>query len=129
MVCGVRRPVQLERSEQSLRVIPDSGKVFWARAPPQGACENPVFAPKLLANQQTGGDSFVDTIFEGLQEQSRLKIVNELERGGQPGGGEDRRLGEEVGGDQNGRARFQQRDVPRRGGLGRGGRIHASKRW
>ena len=35
---------------------------------------------KLLANLQTGADSFVDTIFEGLQEQSKLKITNELRR-------------------------------------------------
>ena len=38
-----------------------------------------MFAPKLLANQQTGEDSVVDTIFEGLQEQSRLKIMHELD--------------------------------------------------
>ena len=34
---------------------------------------------KLLANQPTGGDSVVDAIF-GLQEQSRLKIVDEPRR-------------------------------------------------
>ena len=35
---------------------------------------------KLLANQQTGGDSLEDTIFEGLQEECRLKIANKLRR-------------------------------------------------
>ena len=34
-------------------------------------------ALKLWANQQTGGDSLVDTIFEGLLEQSRLGVTNE----------------------------------------------------
>ena len=53
-------------------------EVFPAHAPPQGACEHLVCALKLLANQQTGGDSLVDTLFEGLQEQSRLKIMDEL---------------------------------------------------
>ena len=33
----------------------------------------------ISANQPTGGDSVADTIF-GLQEQSRLKIVDELRR-------------------------------------------------
>ena len=42
-------------------------------APPRCACENLVCALMLLAIQQTGGVSLVDVIFEGLQEQSRLK--------------------------------------------------------
>ena len=44
------------------------------------ACENLVCALKLLANHQAGGESHVDTIFEGLQEQSRLKLTSELGR-------------------------------------------------
>ena len=35
---------------------------------------------KHLAKQQTGGNSFVDTLFHGLQEQSRLKIRDWLRR-------------------------------------------------
>ena len=37
-------------------------------------------ALKGVANQQTGADSLVDTIFEGLQDQNRLKIANERRR-------------------------------------------------
>ena len=62
-----------------------------------------------------GRDSLVDVLVEGLQEQNRLKImdeVKEVHRGGQSRGGEDRRLGEELGGDQSGRARLQQRRFP-----------------
>ena len=59
---------------------PGEAKVFWAHTPPQGTCENLVCALKFLANQQTGGDSLVDTIFEGLQEQSRMNITNERRR-------------------------------------------------
>ena len=33
-----------------------------------------------VGNQQTGGDSHVDTIFAGLQKQSRLTVRNELGR-------------------------------------------------
>ena len=77
-------------------------KVFWAHAPPQGPCENLVCALKLLANQQTGGDSLSWIRSSGVfQEQSRYKIMDELRRGG-----EDRRLGKEIGGDQSGRAQF-----------------------
>ena len=54
---------------------PSKAKVFRATF----ACENLMCDLKLLANQPTGGDSVVDTIF-GLQEQSRLKIVDELRR-------------------------------------------------
>ena len=53
---------------------PSKAKVFRATF----ACENLMCDLKLLANQPTGGDSVVDTIF-GLQEQSRLKI-DELRR-------------------------------------------------
>ena len=52
---------------------PNVAKVFRARAPPRGACENLVYAFMLMADIQGGGDSLVDMIFEGLQEQSRLK--------------------------------------------------------
>ena len=59
---------------------PSEAKVFRARAPPQGACESLVCALKLLANQQTGGDSFMDTLSGGLQEKFRLKMMDELRR-------------------------------------------------
>ena len=51
VVRGVRRPVQVEESEQSAG--PSEAKVFRARAPPQGACENLVSTLKVLAKQQT----------------------------------------------------------------------------
>ena len=52
--------------------------MFRAHAPPQGPCENLMCAFKLLAILHAGGANLVDTIFEGLQEQSRLKITNEI---------------------------------------------------
>ena len=55
-------------------------KVFRAHAPPQGACENLVCALQLLANQQLGGDSLVYVLVEGLQERSRLKMIDEPRR-------------------------------------------------
>ena len=54
--------------------------MFRAHAPPLGPCENLLCALRLLANQQTGGDSLAHTIPECLQEQSRLKFANELWR-------------------------------------------------
>ena len=45
---------------------PSDAKLFRAYAPPQGLCENLTSALKLLASQQTRGDSFVDTIFQGF---------------------------------------------------------------
>ena len=46
--------------------------MFRVHAPPQGACENLACARILLANVLVD-DNEVGTIFEGLQEQSRLK--------------------------------------------------------
>ena len=54
---------------------PSEANVFWAHAPLQGACEN-----LAVTNVQADGDNLVDTIFEGLQEQSRRKITNESRR-------------------------------------------------
>ena len=98
-------------------------KVFRAHAPPQGPCENLTVAV-TLANSQTGADSSVDTIFEGLQEQSKWKITK-VHRGGQPRGGEDRQREEELGGDQGVEA---QGDLPELGHPGRGGRVNASRK-
>ena len=36
-----------------------------------------VNAPKLLANQQTGGDILVEVLVEDLQERSRLKMIED----------------------------------------------------
>ncbi len=84
VVCGMRRPVQLEGPEQNLgytgRWGPSEAKVFRAHVPPQGACENLVRSVKLLANLQNGGGNLVDTIFNGSQERSRLKVTYESRR-------------------------------------------------
>ena len=64
-------------------------KVFRAHAPPQGPCENLMCALMLLACKRAQ-TTLVDAIFEGLQEESRLKIMNErneIHRGGRPRGG------------------------------------------
>ena len=70
---GVRRAARVLVTLDS--ADPSKAKVFRATF----ACENLMCDLKLLANQPTGGDSVVDAIF-GLQEQSRLKIVDELRR-------------------------------------------------
>ena len=51
-----------------------------AHAPPHGVCDNLVNALKLLANQHQDGDSLVKVLVEGLQEGSRLKMVEELRK-------------------------------------------------
>ena len=93
------------KNPNSVSAIRDStdrseANMFRAHAPPQGACENLVCALKLLAQQQTRGDSPVQVLVEVLQEQSSLKMMDDLRKihqGGQPRG-EDRRLGEVLGG-------------------------------
>ena len=42
----------------------------------KGACENLVGALQMQANLETGGGNILDTISEGLQWQSRLKIMS-----------------------------------------------------
>ena len=72
---------------------------------------------------QTGGDSLVDTIFDGLQEQSRLNTTNaprSFHRGGHTRGGD---LETEVC-----EAQVQQGDLPARSRPGRGGRVVARRR-
>ena len=58
LVRRARQPVQRRKPEQSLGYKDSTdcseAKVSRAHAPPQGACENFVCAPKLLANQQLG---------------------------------------------------------------------------
>ena len=55
-------------------------KVFKAHAAPQGLSENLINALKLLANQQTDGDSPMQGIVTGLHEKSRQGIMEGLRR-------------------------------------------------
>ena len=111
MVRGVRRPVQLEGSEQSLGCTgwcgPRGEGFSDSRA--KGPCEKLVVAFKLLCNVQTGADGLVHTIFDF----AGAKQVEH--RGGQPRGSEDRRRGGELGGDQGGQAPVQQGDLLKTG--------------
>ena len=66
MVCGVRRPVQLEGPKRSPGTA--EKQVFRAHAAPQGVCDNLINALKLLANQQTYGDGPVKMVVPGLLE-------------------------------------------------------------
>ena len=56
----------------------NEAKVFRAHAVPQGLCENLIDALKLLANQQTDGDSPIRNIIMGLKEKCRERIKNGL---------------------------------------------------
>ena len=51
---------------------------FKAHAVPQGLCEHLINALKLLANQQTDGDSPIQNIVTGLREISRDGIMSGL---------------------------------------------------
>ena len=108
---------------------PREADVFRAHVQPQGASENFVSAQTLLANMQMGGDNLVHTIFQCVQEHSRLNISAEEVAGDrQPQGGEDRRAGEELGGDQVGQTRVQQGDFPERDHSRKDGSIDAANR-
>ena len=63
---------QYNRWDPNRVLVVQAGGDPRAHAPPQGACEHLVCALDLLANLQAGGDNLVDTIFECLQERSRL---------------------------------------------------------
>ena len=56
----------------------NEAKVFKAHATPQGLCENLINALKLLANQETDGDSPIQSIVTGLHERSRKGIMDGL---------------------------------------------------
>ena len=60
--------------------VDSEAKVFGLTRHLRVPCENLMIGLKLLANLQTGADNLVDTIFDGLQEQSRLNITNEPRR-------------------------------------------------
>ena len=49
----------------------DEATFFREHAAPQGLCENLINALKLLANQQTDGDSPIQRIATGVQERSK----------------------------------------------------------
>ena len=80
MVRSVRWPIHVERPEQSLG---DTGPSGPERERRFGLTHRRVRAiiscmhPKSLARLEI---DLVDTIFEGLQEQSRLKITSELRK-------------------------------------------------
>ena len=57
--------------------MPVRRRCFRGHAPPQGACENLVCAPKVVAHLQAGGENLVGTIFQGLPMRSRLKITSD----------------------------------------------------
>ena len=85
VVRGVRRPVQLEESEQSLEDTRQRGcqreaTAFRAHAVLNGVCDNLINAPQLHANQRKDGDSPVNMVVQCLSEQSRLKIMDGLGR-------------------------------------------------
>ena len=61
-----------------LGVNANEAKVFKAFAAPQGLCENLINVLKLLANQQTDGDSPIQSIVSGLQKRSRKGIMDGL---------------------------------------------------
>ena len=88
-------------------------KVFRAHAPPQDACENVAFALKRVGHaswwRELGGYD------AGVQEQRRLKIINELRRFIEVDHNEAAKicdLDEEIGGDQGGQVQVQQGDLP-----------------
>ena len=64
------RTVRTATKQRSLRV----------HAPPHGVCDNLLKALQLLANQQLGGDSLAEVLGKGLQERSRLKMMEGLGR-------------------------------------------------
>ena len=50
-------------------------KVFKSHAAPLGLCDNLINSLKLLANQQTDGDTPIQSIVTGLHERSRKGIM------------------------------------------------------
>ena len=87
-----------------------AAKVFRARAPPHGACENLVRALKLLAILHAGGDQLGGPDLPGSAEAEQVTSeLKEVHRGGQSRGREDWRSGEEP-------ERFFERICPRGSG-------------
>ena len=70
---GMWRQIRMESAQQdtgcaALGTNANEAKVFKAHAAPQGLCETLINAPKLLANQQTGADSPIQSIVTGQHE-------------------------------------------------------------
>ena len=59
---------------------PKDAGVFNAHAPPQGTCENLRNTWKTLTNQNGKECSVVDTIYEGILEESKRKMTGEQGR-------------------------------------------------
>ena len=80
VVCGVWPPVRLEEPPNRVLIIQNGddrreAKVFRAHAAPQGVCDNLINALRLF-----GEMSRRDMLVVGLQERSRLKMMEELGR-------------------------------------------------
>ena len=56
----------------------NEAKAFKAHATPLGLCDNLINALKLLTNQQTDGDSPIQSIVSGLHQKSRRGIIDWL---------------------------------------------------
>ena len=65
-------------SYRSVRTNASQEKVF--KAAPQGLCENLINVLKLLANQQSDGDSPVQSVVTGLHERSRKGTMDGLRK-------------------------------------------------
>ena len=83
MVCGVWRPGQLEEPERSLGHAgqrgPHLGDGVSGPRPATG-CVLESGVRSQTVDEPGGADKLVDTIFDRLQERSRLKITKELWR-------------------------------------------------
>ena len=120
LVRGVRRTVQLKDREQTLGCTRQHGrqfdaKVFRAHAPPEGSCENFQGCSQTAGPFANSRGQLGDTIFEGLQEQSWLKITDERRRFTEVDTHDSVKvgdLGEEFGGDRGVQARVQHREFP-----------------
>ena len=84
VVCGMRRPVHLEGTEQSLGHTrqhgPPRSKSVSSTCCAQGVCDNLINALKFMANPQKDGDNPVKMVVQGFQEKSRLKVMVGLRR-------------------------------------------------
>ena len=82
--CGVRRPVQLEKSKQHLghtgQHDPPRSKSLSGTRSVARVCDNLINALYLLAKQYRDGGSPVRGLAQGLQERRRLKMMEELRK-------------------------------------------------
>ena len=85
VVCGVRQPVQVEKSGQHLgrtrwHQPPRSKSLSGTRSAARGSCDNLDYALKLLASQYQCDVSPARVLVKGLQERSRLKMMEGLRK-------------------------------------------------